>query len=235
MGTPHIAAEPGDIAETVLLPGDPLRAKWVAETYLEDAVQYNAVRNMFGYTGTYNGKPVSIQGTGMGMPSLAIYVHELLNEFGAKTLVRIGSCGALRNEVKVRDLILATASSTDSGANRAIFGDIDYAAAADFSLTRALADKADELAISYHAGPIVSGDQFYRPEDSFLDLLTRHGALGVEMEAALLFRLAAGMGARAAAVLSVSDHLITGEDLPPEERERGFGDMVRLVLETVTG
>ncbi len=135
----------------------------------------------------------------------------------------------------MRDLILATASSTDSGANRAIFGDIDYAAAADFSLTRALADKADELGISYHAGPIVSGDQFYRPEDGFLDLLTHHGALGVEMEAALLFRLAAGMGARAAAVLSVSDHLITGEDLPPEERERGFGDMVRLVLETVTG
>ena len=231
----HIGANPGDIAETVLLPGDPLRAKWIAETFLDDAVQYSDVRNMFGYTGTYKGSRVSVQGTGMGMPSCAIYVHELLEEYGVKTLVRIGSCGALTKEVDIHELIIGVSASTDSNINRSVFGDTTFAPTADFALTRHIADTADSMGLKYHAGPIVSGDSFYRPMEGFLDIMADHGALGVEMESAILFRLASGFKARAATILSVSDHLITGEDLPAEERQTGFSNMARLALESVAG
>lgn len=231
----HIAARDGEIADVVLLPGDPLRAKWLAETFLEDAVQYSAVRNMFGYSGVYKDRRVSVQGTGMGMPSAAIYVHELLNDYGVKTVIRVGSCGSLRPEVKIRELVLAVSASTDSNINRASLGDLDFAPTADFALTRRIADTADGMGLRYHAGPIVSGDQFYRPEDGFLDILTKQGTLAVEMESAVVFRLAAGAGARAATILSVSDHLVTGEDLPAEEREQGFADMAKLALESVAG
>ena len=230
----HIGAKPGEIAETVLLPGDPLRAKWIADTFLEDAVQYTDVRNMFGFTGVYNGKSVSVQGTGMGMPSCAIYVHELLAEYGAKTLVRIGSCGALTKDVDIHDLIIAVSASTDSNINKPVFGEASYSPTADFALTRHIADTADKLNLKYHAGPIVSGDAFYRPMDGFLDILADHGALGVEMESAVLFRIAAKFRARAACILSVSDHLITGEDLSSEERQTGFSNMAKLALESVT-
>ena len=231
----HIGAKPGEIAETVLLPGDPLRAKWIAETFLEDAVQYSSVRNMFGFTGSYKGTRVSVQGTGMGMPSAAIYSHELLAEYGVKTLIRVGSCGALTEDVKIRDLIVAVSSSTDSAINRSIFGDTSFAPTADFGLTRKIVDTADKLGLSYHAGPIVSGDAFYRPMEGHLDILADHGALGVEMESAVLFRIAAGFKARAACILSVSDHLITGEDLPSDERETGFSNMANLALESIAG
>ena len=230
----HIGAKPGEIAETVLLPGDPLRAKWLAETFLEDAVQYTDVRNMFGFTGTYNGQRISVQGTGMGMPSAAIYIHELLAEYGVKTLIRIGSCGALRKEVDIHELIIAVSASTDSNINQSVFGGTNFAPTADFALTRHIADTADKMDLKYHAGPIVSGDAFYRPMEGFLDTLADHGALGVEMESAILFRLAAGFNARAATILSVSDHLITGEELSSEERQTGFSNMARLALESVT-
>jgi purine-nucleoside phosphorylase len=230
----HIGARPGEIAETVLLPGDPLRAKWIAETFLDEAVQYSDVRNMFGYTGIYNGSRVSVQGTGMGMPSCAIYVHELLEEYGAKTLVRIGSCGALTKEVDIHELIIAVSASTDSAINKSVFGDTSYAPTADFALTRHIADTADKIGLQYHAGPIVSGDAFYRPMEGHLDVLADHGALGVEMESAVLFRLAAKFKARAACILSVSDHLITGEDLSSEERQTGFTNMAKLALQSVT-
>jgi purine-nucleoside phosphorylase len=231
----HIGAKEGEIAETVLLPGDPLRAKWIAETFLEDAVQYSDVRNMFGYTGTYKGNRISVQGTGMGMPSAAIYIHELLADYHAKTLVRIGSCGALTKDVDIHDLIIAVSTSTDSAINKPVFGDASFAPTADFGLTRHIADTADSMGLKYHAGPIVSGDSFYRPMEGFLDIMADHGALGVEMESAILFRLAAGFKARAATILSVSDHLITGEDLPAEERQTGFSNMAKLALESVVG
>ncbi len=231
--TTHIGAQPGDIAETVLLPGDPLRAKWLAETFLDEAKQYNAVRGMLGFTGTFQGQRVSVQGSGMGMPSASNYVHELINDFGVKTVVRIGSCGALRPEVKMRDLVLAVSASTSSSINRTVFGDMDYAATADFGLTRRLADLADERKLAYHAGMIVSDDVFYRPDDDHFKRLGDHGALAVEMESAAIFRIAAGFGARAATVLTVSDHLLTGEDLPPADRERSFSAMAELALAAV--
>ena len=232
--TTHIGAKPGEIAETVLLPGDPLRAKWIAETFLDDAAQYNSVRGMSGFTGSYQGMPVSVQGSGMGMPSASIYVHELMNDFGVKTVVRVGSCGALRPEVKIRDLVLAVSASTSSSINRTVFGDMDYAATADFSMMRRLADIADEKKLSYHAGMITSEDAFYRPEDDYFEKLASHGALAVEMESAAIYRIAASFGGRAATVLTVSDHLLTGEDLPSEDRERSFSEMVELSLAAVS-
>lgn len=231
--TTHIGAEWGEVAETVLLPGDPLRAKWLAESFLDGAVQYNAVRGMLGFTGTYQGQRISVQGSGMGMPSTAIYVHELLNDFGVKTLLRIGSCGALQLDLKMRDLVLAVSASTPSSINRGVFGDMDYAATADFGLIRRLADIADARGLAYHAGMIVSDDSFYRSEDDYFNRLSAHGALAVEMESAVIYRIAAGFGARAATVLTVSDHLLSGEDLPAEDRERSFSEMAELALAAV--
>ncbi len=229
----HIGAEPGQIAERVLLPGDPLRAKWIAETYLDDAVCYSTVRNMLGFTGTYQGTEVSVQGTGMGQPSISIYAHELMADYGARTLVRVGSCGAMRPEVKVRDLVIALSASTDSGMNRHRFGGIDYSPTADFDLLSLLVEECRRTDSDVHVGQVASWDVFYSDRPDLRDTLTEFGVLAVEMEAAALYTLAAKHGARAAAVCTVSDSLVTAEETSAEERERTFSAMVEATLAAV--
>jgi purine-nucleoside phosphorylase len=230
----HIAAAPHDIAETVLLPGDPLRAEWIAKTYLDDVTCYSQVRNMLGFTGTYQGQRISVQGTGMGQPSLAIYVHELLTEYGARTLVRVGSCGSLVAGVKIRDVVIAMTASTDSSMNRLRFEGIDFAPAADYGLLRAAADAAAAAGLPVHVGPILSGDSFYNDRPELTARLAEYGVLAVEMEASTLYTLAAKHGARALAICTVSDSLVTGEHTSAEERERTFGAMAELALQTVS-
>lgn len=229
--TVHIGAKPGEIAETVLMPGDPYRAKWAAETFLDNATCVNEVRGMLGFTGTWNGHPVTIHGSGMGMPSLSIYANELIRDYGAKTLIRIGSCGGMQEKVKVRDIILAMTSSTLSTPSRGIFKELNYAPCADWGLLRAAAEAAESRDSTIHVGGIYSSDVFYDERPDLNEQMTRHGILGVEMEAAELYTLAARYGCRALAVLTVSDHLITGEALPSADRETSFGDMVEIALE----
>ncbi len=229
--TIHIGANPGEIAETVLMPGDPYRAKWAAETFLKDVNCVNEVRGMLGFTGTWNGNPVTIHGSGMGMPSLSIYANELIRDFGAKTLIRIGSCGGMQEKVKVRDVILAMTSSTLSTPSRGIFKELNFAPCADWGLLRAAARSAESRGVGAHVGGIYSSDVFYDERPDLNEQMIRHGILGVEMEAAELYTLASRYGIRALAVLTVSDHLITGEALPSEDRERSFGDMVEIALE----
>ncbi|NDL61032.1 purine-nucleoside phosphorylase [Phytoactinopolyspora mesophila] len=231
----HIAAEPGQIAETVLLPGDPLRAEWIATTYLENPVCYTKIRNMLGYTGTYRGQRISVQGTGMGQPSLSIYVHELLAEYGARTLVRVGSCGAMVESVGIRDLVIGLSACTDSSANLLRFQGLDFAPVADFSLARAFVERAESAGVRHHVGQIFSTDAFYMDRPELRDQLTEYGVIAAEMEAAALYTLAAKFGARALAVCTVSDSLVTGEHLPAEERERSFAAMAELTLDAVTG
>lgn len=231
----HIGAQAGQIAPRALLPGDPLRAKWIAETYLTDPVCYSTVRNMLGYTGRYRGVEVSVQGTGMGMPSAAIYVHELLSEYGVNTLVRVGSCGALADSLGLRDVIGAIGASTDSGMNRAQFdGLVDYAPVADFGLLRTAVDVATVRGTELRVGPVVSSDTFYHPRPDLYDRLAEHGVLAVEMETAALYTLAAKFRARALSVLTVSDVIGTGERLDSGERERSFADMVEIALAAIT-
>ena len=229
----HIGAKPGEIAERVLLPGDPLRAKWIAETFLEDAKCYSTVRNMYGFTGRYQGVPVSVQGSGMGMPSASIYYHELLTDYGVRTLVRVGTCGALVNEVKLREVIVASASSTDSAMNRVRFdGVIDYAPVADFWLLRAAVDIAVGRGIPLHVGQVLAADAFYTDRPDLYERLGAYGVLAVEMETAALYTLAARHRARALTILTVSDHLRTGEHTSAEERQQTFGQMVEVALAT---
>jgi len=231
----HIGAKPGDIAERVLLPGDPLRAKWIAETYLADATCYSEVRNMYGFTGTYGGVPVSVQGSGMGLPSSSIYAHELLAEYGVKTLVRVGSAGALAESLNLRDVVAAIGASTDSAMNRVRFdGLIDYAPVADFDLLRGAVDAAAARGITLHVGPIASVDAFYTDRPDLYDKLARYGVLAVEMEAAGLYTLAKRFGAKALTITTISDHITRGEHTTSEERERSFGEMVQIALDTVT-
>jgi len=229
--TIHIGAEPGQIAETVLLPGDPRRAKWAAETFLSGGACVNEVRGMLGYTGTWKGHRVTIHGTGMGMPSLSIYVNELIRDYGARTLIRIGSCGAMQERVKLRDVILAMTSSTLSTPSRGIFRELNFAPCADWGLLRAAAEAAERKGVAAHVGGIYSSDVFYDERPDLNEEMVRHGILGVEMEAAELYALAARHGRRALAVLTVSDHLLTGEALPSEDREKSFGEMVEIALE----
>ncbi|WGW03902.1 purine-nucleoside phosphorylase [Tropicibacter oceani] len=229
--TPHIAAQPGQIAPTVLMPGDPLRAEWAAQTFLDNPECVNRVRGMLGYTGTYKGHPVTIHGSGMGMPSLSIYANELITQYGAKTLIRIGSCGAMQESVGIRDVILAMTASSLSTPSRGIFKELNFAPCADYGLLRAAADVAAGRGVTHHVGGIYSSDVFYDERPDLTEQMTRHGILGVEMEAAELYNLAARHGVRALAVLTVSDHLITHEALPASERERSFGDMVEIALE----
>jgi purine-nucleoside phosphorylase len=231
----HIGAEPGQIAERVLMPGDPLRAKWIAETFLDDAKCYSTVRNMFGFTGTYRGVPVSVQGSGMGIPSISIYTHELINDYGAKTLVRVGSCGALAESLNLRDVVAAIGASTDSAVNRQRFdGVIDYAPVADFGLLRGAVDAAAARGIDVKVGQVLSADVFYSDRPDLPARLADYGVLAVEMEAAALYTLAAKFDARALALLTVSDHITRGEALPAEDRERTFSHMVEVALDTVT-
>jgi purine-nucleoside phosphorylase, family 1 (deoD) len=231
--TPHNHAQPGDYAEAVLLPGDPLRAKWIAETFLTDAKLVNSVRNCLGFTGTYKGKRVSVQATGMGQPSLSIYVHELINSYGVKTLIRVGTCGGLNAKVKVRDVILAQAATTDSAIVKDRFGPYNFAPIADFGLLRAAAGKAEAAGLRFHAGNMLSSDIFYHREPGLdgYGLLPDHGVIGVEMEAAALYTLAARFGVRALAVCTMTDCLITGEEISAEARQTSLKDMVTLALE----
>lgn len=229
--TIHIGAAPGDIAETVLMPGDPYRARWAAETFLTDARLVNDVRGMLGFTGTWKGHRVTIQGSGMGMPSLSIYANELIKDYGCQTLIRIGSCGGMQEQVKVRDVILAMTASTISTPSSGIFRELNFAPAADWGLLRAAADAAIRKVVPVHVGGVYSSDVFYDERSDLNEQMTRHGILGVEMEAAELYILAARYQRRALTVLTVSDHLITHEALPSEQREKSFGDMVEIALE----
>lgn len=229
--TVHIGAKPGEIAETVLMPGDPLRAKWAAETFLDDPVCVNEVRGMLGFTGTWRGNRVSIHGSGMGMASLSIYANELIKDYGAQTLIRIGSTGAMQEHIKLRDVILAMTSSTISTPSSGIFRELNYAPCADWTLLKAAEAAAAAKASTVHVGGIYSSDVFYDERPDLNEQMTRHGVLAVEMEAAELYTLAARYGRRALAVLTVSDHLVTGEALPSEDRQSSFGDMVEIALE----
>ncbi|KIL40514.1 purine nucleoside phosphorylase DeoD-type [Gordoniibacillus kamchatkensis] len=228
----HIGAKRGDIAETILLPGDPLRAKFIAETYLTDVNCYNNVRGMLGFTGTYNGKRISVQGTGMGVPSISIYVNELISEYGVKNLFRVGTCGAMQEHVRVRDVILAQASCTDSGMNRNIFGGFDFAPIASFQLLKEAYDRGTAKGLKLHVGNIFTSDMFYRDDKSIVQKLMDYGVLGVEMETAALYTIAAKYGVSALTVLTVSDHLLTGEETTAEERQTTFKEMMEVALET---
>ena len=228
--TIHIGAEKGQIAPTVLMPGDPYRARWAAETFLDTPELVNETRGMLGYTGTWNGHPVTIQGSGMGMASLSIYANELIRDYDARTLIRIGSCGGMQEKVKVRDVIIAMTASTINSPSSGIFKEFNFAPAADWSLLQAAVTAAEAKGTPTHVGGIYSSDVFYDERPDLNEQMTRHGILGVEMEAAELYTLAARYGCRALAVLTVSDHLQTGEALPSEERERSFGDMVEIAL-----
>ena len=228
--TIHIGAKPADIAETVLMPGDPYRAKWAAETFLEAPKLVNEVRGMLGFTGTYKGAPVTIHGSGMGMPSLSIYANELIRDYGAKTLIRIGSCGGMQPHVKLRDIIIAMTASSLSTPSSGMFKELNYAPCADYGLLSAAVAEARGKDVGLHVGGIYSSDVFYDERPDLNEQMVRHGILGVEMEAAELYNLAARYGVRALAVLTVSDHLQTGEALPSDQREKSFGDMVEIAL-----
>jgi purine-nucleoside phosphorylase len=231
----HVGAKPGEIAETVLLPGDPYRARWAAGRFLTDAVQVNAVRGMLGYTGTWNGQRVTIHGTGMGMPSMSIYAKELIRDHGARTLIRIGSAGALQPGVGLRDVVLAQAASTLGSPSRALFRELNFAPVADFGLLVAARAAADAAGVPVHVGGIYSSDTFYDERPDLSDQLQRHGCLAVEMEAAELYMVAARHGCRALAVLTISDHILTGEALPAEARETSFAAMVEIALAAAFG
>ena len=229
--TVHIGAKPGEMAQTVLMPGDPYRAKWAAETFLDDAVLVNEVRGMLGFTGTWRGNKVSIQGSGMGMPSLSIYANELMREYDAQTLIRIGSCGGMQKHVGIRDVIIAMPATTITSPSTGIFKEVNFAPCADWSLLKAAVAAAEAKGTKTHVGGFYSSDVFYAERPDLDEQMVRHGILGVEMEAAELYTLAVRHGRRALAVLTVSDHLQTGEALPSEDRERTFGDMVEIALQ----
>jgi len=231
----HIGAEPGQIAPYVLLPGDPLRARWIAETFLEDATCYSEVRGMYGYTGTFRGERVSVQGSGMGLPSLSIYVNELFAEYDVRSVVRVGSCGALSEDLALRDLVLASGACTDSSMNRIRFEGLDYAPVADFDLLRAAYDAstARDLDVATKVGLILSGDSFYSPRPELTQRMADYGVLAVEMEASALYTLAAQYKRRALAVCTVSDHIVTGEHTSAHERQETFTDMVGIALDAM--
>lgn len=226
----HIGAKQGDIAEAILLPGDPLRAKHIAETFLENPVCYNEVRGMLGYTGIYKGQRISVQGTGMGIPSISIYANELIREYGVRKLIRVGTCGGMQAHVHVRDVILAQASCTDSSMNRHVFGGFDYSPIASFELLHAAYGEASARGLKLHVGNVFSSDMFYRDDKTFVQRLMDYGVLGVEMETTALYTLAAKHGVQALAILTVSDHLITGEETTAQERQTTFNEMIEVAL-----
>lgn len=226
----HINAKKGDIADTILLPGDPLRAKYIAETFLEDVTLYNEVRNMFGYTGTYKGKRISVQGTGMGVPSISIYTTELMNEYDVKKLIRVGTCGSIHKDVKVRDVILAQSASTDSNMNSIIFNHMHYAPTADFDLLLKAYNAGIEKGLNLRVGNVFTEDMFYNDYAEH-EKWAQYGVLALEMESSALYTLAAKFGAQALSILTVSDHLLTGEVTTAEERQTTFNDMIVVALE----
>jgi len=233
MSTPHISANVGDFAETVLMPGDPLRAQYIAENFLDDAVQVTGVRNMYGFTGTYKGKPVSIMGSGMGIPSMSIYARELIVSFGVKNIIRIGTCGGIGSDIKIRDVIFAQGASTYSNVNRARVRGTDFAAIANFDLLLNGVNAAKDLGIDAKVGNVFTTDTFYQADDTFYKDLDKLGVLAVDMETAGLYGVAAEYGAKAMALFTVSDHVITGEATPADERQTTFNEMVKIALESI--
>ncbi|MEA2097447.1 MAG: purine-nucleoside phosphorylase [Candidatus Cloacimonadota bacterium] len=229
----HIGAKKGEIAETILLPGDPLRAKFIADNFLKDAVCYNKVRNIFGYTGTYNGKRISVQGTGMGIPSMSIYVTELIKDYEVKNLIRIGSCGAIKPEINLRDVILAEGASTDSQTNKLVFGGADFAAIANFNLLLKAYNVVKEKKMNVHVGNVLSSDIFYSDDPDFWKIWAKYGVLAIDMEATALYSIAAKYGVNALTILTVSDQINRGEAASSEERQTGFSKMIEIGLETV--
>ena len=229
----HLAAEPGQVAPRVLLPGDPLRARWIAQTFLDDAREYSGVRGMLGFTGTYRGEPVSVQGSGMGQPSLAIYVHELFTEYDVQQVVRVGSCGALVPTLRLRDLVIAISAATDSAMNRVRFEGLDYAPAADFALLHHAYTVAVARGADVTVGQVLSTDAFYSDRTDLVDRLVEYGVLAAEMETSALYTLAARHRRRALTVCTVSDQISSGESTTALEREQGFGEMVDIALEAM--
>ncbi|PSJ44060.1 purine-nucleoside phosphorylase [Zobellella endophytica] len=233
MATPHINAERGDFADTVLMPGDPLRAQYIADTFLSDVRLVNKVRNMLGFTGSYKGRRISVMGHGMGIPSVSIYAKELITEFDVTTLIRIGSCGAVRDDVNLRDVVIGLGASTDSKVNRIRFKDHDFAAIADFELVANAVAAARAKGVLVKVGNIFSADLFYSPQADLFQLMKDYGILGVEMEAAGLYGVAAEFGARALTICTVSDHILRHEALSADERQTSFNDMMEVALESV--
>ncbi len=232
MSAKHIDAERGDFAATVLMPGDPLRAKYIADTYLSNARRVNEVRNMWGFTGEYRGRPLSVMAHGMGIPSAQIYCHELITHFAVKRIIRVGSCGTTHPSVKLRDIVIAMGASTDSGVNRTRFRGHDLAALASFGLLRRAVGIAEQRKLRFHVGNVFSGDFFYSPEPEMFELMEKHHILGIEMEAAGIYTLAAELGAEALAICTVSDDVRGGADLTFAERQSSLDDMIRLALDT---
>lgn len=233
MATPHINAERGDFADVVLMPGDPLRAKYIAETFLENAIEVNNVRGMLGFTGTYKGRRISVMGHGMGIPSCSIYTKELITEFGVKKIIRVGSCGAVRHDVKLRDVVIGMGACTDSKVNRMRFKDHDFAAIADFDLLRHAVDAANARGANVRVGNLFSADLFYTPDPHMFDVMEKYGILGVEMEAAGIYGVAAEFGAKALAICTVSDHIRTQEQTTSAERQTTFNEMIEIALASV--
>ncbi len=233
MATKHMNAAPGDFAESVLMPGDPLRAKYIAETYLDDARQVTDVRNMLGFTGSFQGTPISVMAHGMGIPSVSIYCTELMREYGVKRLIRVGSCGTVNPKTKLRDIIIAMGACTDSGVNRMRFGGYDYVAIASFTLLTNAVQCARQQKVRFHVGNIFSADLFYTVDEAMLDTMEKYNILGLEMEAAGMYALAAEHGVDALAICTVSDDLRSGAALTAEERASTFDDMIKVALQTV--
>lgn len=233
MATPHINAEMGDFADVVLMPGDPLRAKYIAETFFEDVKEVCNVRGMLGFTGLYKGRRISVMGHGMGIPSCSIYTTELIKDFGVKKIIRVGSCGAVRDDVQLREVIIGVGASTDSKVNRIRFSDHDFAAIADFDMVRNAVDAAKASNINVRVGNIFSAELFYTPEPAFFEKMAKYGILGVEMEAAGIYGVAAEYGAKALTICTVSDHIIRGEQTTSDERQTTFNEMIVIALESV--
>ncbi|HDR1345392.1 TPA: purine-nucleoside phosphorylase [Pasteurella multocida] len=231
--TPHINAPAGAFADVVLMPGDPLRAKYIAETFLQDVKEITNVRNMLGFTGTYKGRKISVMGHGMGIPSCSIYTKELITEYGVKKIIRVGSCGAVRMDVKLRDVVIGFGACTDSKVNRIRFKNHDFAAIADFDMTMAAVQAAKAKGLNVHVGNLFSTDLFYTPDVEMFDVMEKYGILGVEMEAAGIYGVTAEFGAKALTICTVSDHIRTHEQTTPEERQLTFNDMIEIALESV--
>lgn len=227
----HIGAKQGEIAETILLPGDPLRAKFIAENFLENPKCYNEIRGMYGFTGTYKGKRVSVQGTGMGIPSISIYVNELITSYNVKNLIRIGTCGSLQEDIKIRDVVLAMSASTDSAINNVRFGGRNYAPTADFNLFKKAVATAESKGINIKAGNVLTSDTFYNDNPDSWKYWAKFGVLAVEMETAALYTLASKFGVNALSILTISDSLVTGEETTAEERQKTFSQMIEMALE----
>ncbi len=233
MSSIHINAARGDFAASVLMPGDPLRAKYIAETFLDRVRQVTDVRNMLGFTGEYRKRPVSVMAHGMGIPSASIYCAELIRDFGVQRLIRVGSCGTVHPDVALRDIIIAMGASTDSGVNRMRFGGHDLAPLADFNLLQTAVRAAEEKGLPFHVGNIFSADLFYTPQPEMFDLMEKYRVLGIEMETAGIYTLAAELGAEALAICTVSDDIRRGEALSSADRQTSFDQMIELALETV--